>query len=643
MLFSRDPLAHLHVRTASRETIDPEEIFSDAGVYLPEDADEVYERQKKLEVPTNRYMSHILGFIVAVGFLFLFFRIGYMNFAQGAHYIGLAQKNAERAFTLLSPRGDVFDSYGKVLATTRSGFDVEARMSLVQEGGTAFVDLVRAADVRGDSYEVILKRLESAQEKHTERVILARSVPLEDIGELEERLRPYAGIVMRERPLRSYPYGAYAAHVLGYTGSVSEQDIATGLYFSYEEIGKDGIEAVYDAQIRGKAGQAVVFVDAVGRPLGEKIVREAYKGSDIITTLDIGLQKISFEALEKALRQKGLRSGAVVALDPRDGAVRALVSLPSFDPNSFAAGFKTTEYKKLIGDSSKPLFNRASSGEYSSGSVIKPFLAAGALEERIISSKKVLYTNGAISVPSVYDPSVIYTFRDWKNHGAVDMRRAIAVSSNVYFYTIGGGYEGQEGLGIERIKKYLSLFGWGAPTGIDLPFEASGFLPTPAWKKEKKQEEWFIGDTYNASIGQGDVLVTPLQLANALAGIANGGFRITPHLVDRVGIEKYSFAREPLSIAPENIQPVREGMRAAVVEGSSQMLNSLPVKIAGKTGTAQVDASRGVTNAFFMGFAPYENPELVLVVLLEKGGESTEAVKVAKEILEHYFSTDTGS
>src|SRR3989344_5521689 len=238
MLFSRDPLAHLHVRTASRETIDPEEIFSDAGVFLPEDVDEAYERQKKLEGPTNRYMSHILGFIVAVGFLFLFFRIGYMNFAQGAHYIGLAQKNAERAFTLLSPRGDVFDSYGKVLATTRSGFDVEARMSLVQEGGTAFVDLVRAADVRGDSYEVILKRLESAQEKHTDRVILARSVPLEDIGE--------------------------------------------GLYFSYEEIGKDGIEAVYDAQIRGKAGQAVVFVDAVGRPLGEKIVREAYKGSDII-------------------------------------------------------------------------------------------------------------------------------------------------------------------------------------------------------------------------------------------------------------------------------------------------------------------------------------------------------------------------
>lgn len=639
MFFARDPLDRLSVRTSSRQLIEPEEIFSDVGVSLPEDADEAYERQKKFEVPTNRYTSLMLGFIAAAGFLFLFFRIGYMNFVQGTQYLSLAQKNAERAFTLLSPRGDIFDRYGRVLATTRSGFDIEARMSLVKEQGVALEDLARAADAEGDSYEVILKRLQTALEKHTERVILARSVPFGDIGELEEHLRPYAGIVMRERPLRSYPHGMFAAHALGYTGSVSERDIATSFYLPYEEIGKDGIEAAYDADIRGKAGQAVVFVDAVGRPLGEKIVREAQKGSDIFTTLDIDLQKISFEALEKALRTKGLRSGAVVALDPRDGAVRAMVSLPSFDPNNFAAGFKQSEYEKLIGDSSKPLFNRAVSGEYSSGSVIKPFLAAAALEEGIISPSKILYTNGAISVPSVYDPSVIYTFRDWKNHGALDMRRAIAISSNVYFYTIGGGYEGQEGLGIERIKKYLTLFGWGVPTGIDLPSEAKGFVPTPAWKKEKKQEEWFIGDTYNTSIGQGDVLVTPLQLASSLAGIANGGFHITPHLIDRVGAARYSAAREVLSIALENIRPAKEGMRAAVVEGSSQMLNGLPVKIAGKTGTVQVGTERGVTNAIFMGFAPYEDPELVLVVLLEKGGESTEAVRVAKEILEQYFST----
>jgi penicillin-binding protein 2 len=312
------------------------------------------------------------------------------------------------------------------------------------------------------------------------------------------------------------------------------------------------------------------------------------------------------------------------------------VSLPDYDPNDFASGLDPEEYDKLIYNKAEPLFNRAIGGMYPSGSIIKPFLASAALHEDIIASTTFLYTDGSISVPSKYDPSVIYTFNDWKNHGSVNMREAIAVSSNVYFYIIGGGYKGREGLGIERIKEYLSIFGWGKKTSIDLYGEADGFLPDPEWKRRERGEEWYIGDTYQASIGQGNLLATPLQVAASIASVANSGTLFVPHVVARIGDDPYIPESKSLPFSSHTLRVVQEGMRNAVLEGSSQILRDLPIAVAGKTGTAETGGED--THAWFAGFAPYENPELVIVVMMEDGGRATEAVYVARDILNIYYS-----
>ncbi|MEK7627153.1 MAG: penicillin-binding transpeptidase domain-containing protein, partial [Patescibacteria group bacterium] len=317
---------------------------------------------------------------------------------------------------------------------------------------------------------------------------------------------------------------------------------------------------------------------------------------------------------------------------------------PSFNNNIFnafnAGNSLSANSQDIFDDSAKPLFNRVVSGIYPPGSTIKPFLAMGILEEGLISPFKKIFAAGSITIANEYNPSTFYTFRDWKEHGWINMIDAIAQSSNVYFYTFGGGYGDINGLGIDKIKYYLTKFNFGSKTNIDLPGETAGMIPDPQWKREVKNENWYIGDTYNASIGQGDVAVTPVQLVSAISYIATKKW-YTPHLIKKLIVgEQYKtieIDEVDYNISDKNINTAREGMRQAVVRGSARSLFDILRPVAGKTGTAQF-GSDGKYHAWFAGFAPFDNPELAIVVLIEGGGEgSFAAVPVAKEVLEWYF------
>ena len=351
------------------------------------------------------------------------------------------------------------------------------------------------------------------------------------------------------------------------------------------------------------------------------------------------------------MKRVGAEKAVGVALNPKTGGVLALVSIPSFDNNLFSKEANLEDLKNLLTDEEEPLFNRVIAGRYSTGSTIKPLVAIAALEEKIISPDKKIFDDvGYIEIQHKYDPEIVYTFRDWAIHNWVDLRKAIAESCNVYFYTIGGGYKDQKGLGPSKIKKYLELFGWNNKTGIDLPNEVNGFIPSPEWKKENKNENWWDGDTYNLSIGQGDVMITPLEVVTAFAAIANGGVlykpRVVKEIVDKeknlVGEIKPEIQKKDF-VDPDNLQIVREGMRKAVTgqgapRASSVLLNSLPVALAAKTGTAQTSIPDTYHN-WITVFGPYDDPQIVLTIMFENVKEAqVVALPAAKEILEWYFN-----
>ena len=405
-------------------------------------------------------------------------------------------------------------------------------------------------------------------------------------------------------------------------------------------IGKDGLELQYEKELRGVPGKIAISVNSDNTILKTLVAKEARQGNNLVLSIDGELQKILVDSLRDKMAQTNAPGAAAVVLDVKSGEILSLVSLPSFDNNIFNASLINKTYQELINNKNRPLFNRAISGFYPAGSTIKPFIASAALVEKTIDpSYKVDDTLGYISIPNEYNPEVTYIYRDWQPHGFVDMRRALAVSANVYFYTIGGGYKNIKGLGINKIEKYLKLFGFGASLGIDLPGETGGLVPNPDWKMKTRQENWFTGDTYNVSIGQGDIKVTPLQLAAAMAAVANGGTFYEPTVAFEVVTAEGGHRRFDPVVRRSDIvdglvlRVVRDGLRQAVTSGSARGLSGLPLAVAGKTGTAETGGSHP-PHAWFTGFAPFDSPQLVVTVLVEEGGEGSQAaVPVARDII----------
>jgi penicillin-binding protein 2 len=463
--------------------------------------------------------------------------------------------------------------------------------------------------------------------------LIQENLPYQKALLLEVEAAKLPGVVLEISSRREYLGGEELSHLLGYTGKISPEELKEKPeYFLFNDyIGKAGLEASYENILKGQDGKKQIEIDSLGRE--KKVIKSwpSQSGLDLILSIDLDLQKKAALALKNGLKQAGSKKGAIIALDPRNGEVLAMVSLPGFDNNKFSQGMGEEEYKKLVNNPNQPLFLRAISGQYPSGSTIKLLIATAALEEGIIISQTVINSTGGIKIGKWF-------FHDWKagGHGLTRVNKAIAESVNTFFYYIGGGYEDFQGLGLEEINKYLRLFGLSKILGIDLPNEKPGFLPSREWKEKEKGEPWYIGDTYHLVIGQGDILVTPLQVASWTATVANGGILYQPHLTinkKQLTISDQEYIIRKNFISPSNLDIVRKGMREAVISGSARGLSDLTIKVASKTGTAQTGGDKK-PHAWFTCFAPYDNPQIVITVLVENGGEgSGAALKVAREVL----------
>ncbi|MEK7520235.1 MAG: penicillin-binding protein 2 [Patescibacteria group bacterium] len=632
------------VKKSEKWSIDPEEILLDRA--SAEKLDD-----SKFEVPIPAHNIVALCVLACTVLTVFVARAGYLEIERGAAYSALAQNNKTRHYPVLATRGIMYDRNGTPLVSNIPSFDVIVVPA----------DLPRARETRRSESDALARMLSVQPELLWEQFtrldlsdvqpfVLKENVDRDAALRLETALDEFPGIELEKNAVRSYADGPYFSQVVGYVGRASESDLArNAALFGVDSVGKIGVEGSYDGMLRGVNGIIEREIDAVARLRKEEQVSLEETGASVVLTIDGELQKKLTDTLAAAVAATpSSKGGAAVALDPRDGAVLALVSVPSYDNNIFSHTASLEEYQSLEQDSAHPLFDRAIAGQYPPGSSIKPFLAASALTEGIITERTTVVSTGAITIQSPYSPEVVYTYRDWKagGHGVVNIIRAIADSVNTFFYSIGGGYGDVQGLGVQKIKEYLSLFGFGSATGIDIPGEGEGTVPDPAWKEQELGERWLLGDTYNISIGQGNLLVTPLQLAAAYGALANGGALLQPFVVESVlDKNKNVIAKNERTVMREQVVPqeylniARRGMRETVLSGTAQSLQSLPVTTAGKTGTAQ--APGGFTHAWFSSFAPYQDPEIVLIVLVENGGEGSQvAVPVAKEVYEWYFSRD---
>lgn len=450
--------------------------------------------------------------------------------------------------------------------------------------------------------------------KRSEENRLARSVIFAERGTLEDR----NGVPLAfneggrgEFPARVYTNAGGLAHVLGY--AKPPQKDSSGIYYQERYIGIDGAERAYDALLSGENGSKIIEEDALGAVVSENIVRPPRHGETVTLSVDSRLSAALFDAMRSRVLASGFSGGAGVILDARTGEVLSLVSYPEYKPQALAEGSDVALVRGYFNAPDTPLLMRAARGLYTPGSIVKPYLAAGALAENIIDPAREILSEGFISIPNPYNPSLETRFNDWKAHGFVSMREAIAVSSNVYFFEIGGGYKNQRGLGIAGIEQYLRLFGFGTTTNFILG-DVPGVLPNPAWKeKHFPDDPWRIGDTYNTAIGQYGLQVTPLQAARAAGALATG---VLVEPVLRAGEEG---KKNPVGIAPEHLSVVREGMRLGVVEGTASSLNLPFVRVAAKTGTAELGVSKRRVNSWSTGFFPYETGRYAFAVVLEGG------------------------
>lgn len=573
-------------------------------------------------------------------FLAIFLKLFSMQIVNGQEYRTRAENNRIKNEEIKALRGVIYDRNGELLVKNSPNFTLYFIPSEVSEEEISALAKRISSLISLKEEEIIELYLKNDPLSNTP-VIIKDYIEYSEAINLKIVLNDYPSVRLETLSVREYQKGEAFSHLLGYMGKITEEELA--LYPDYlplDYIGKVGLEKWYEEKLKGKDGVQQVERDNLNKTKNIIATEEPEPGENLILSIEAGLQEVLSDSLVRSVKANHGTGGAAIALNPKTGAVLALVSYPSYDNNLFFTGIKPEEYQALADNPNKPFVVRATSGEYPPGSTIKPLIAAAALEEKIITPSTTILSTGGIQIDKWYFP-------DWKagGHGLTSVVKAIAESVNTFFYAIGGGYQDIEGLGLDIINKYLEKFGLNSQLGLDFPGEKMGFLPSRQWKEETKGEKWYIGDTYHLAIGQGDILVTPLQVASYTAAIANGGTLYKPYLVDKfTDLEKNEiFSQEPEIIndnfiRPENINLVKRGLREAVLSGSAQALQSLPFSSAGKTGTAQF-ASGKKTHAWFTCFAPYENPEIVITVIVEQGGEGhAAALPVAKDGLAWYFS-----
>lgn len=444
---------------------------------------------------------------------------------------------------------------------------------------------------------------------------------------------PAGDVNKLESPSRSYFSKPGFGLLLGYVSAPAKDK--TGKYWQDNFIGKDGIENFYNGRLTGVNGERITEMDVQGNIHSENIILPPQKGEDLYLSIDSRIQNKMYESIASMAENVRFQGGAGVIMDIHNGELLAITSYPEYDSTVLSNGKDKDKINNYFKDKRKVFLNRSVSGLYSPGSIVKPFFAYAALIEEVINPAKKILANGFISIPNPYYPEQKSIFKDHDVFGYVDMRKAIAVSSDIYFYEIGGGFEDQKGLGILNLDKYSKIFGIGEKTGIDLIGEKSGLIPTPEWKaKTFKGDPWRIGDTYNTSIGQYGFQVTPVQMAKATAGLASMGKFYAPHILK----DDESFKENLIETKfdEEKMKVVFEGMRMAVTEGTCVALNLPNIKVAAKSGTAQVGLGNTNTNSWVIGFFPYENPKYAFALVMERGPKSASgnATRVMREVVD---------
>jgi penicillin-binding protein 2 len=589
----------------------------------------------------------VMQYVVTAAFAALAISFWIFQIAQHEKFREMAEENHIRRLPLPAPRGVLLDRDGKVLVENRDSYSI----ALVREQTRNLDETLNVlAFATGTDEEQLRETVARRRREPSYRpIVLIENASFPQAVAVEARQWELPGIIVQHVPSRHYPASEMAAHLFGYVSEIAETQLQKAEYTGAEPgsiVGQAGVELAYNKLLMGEDGTKMVVVNSVGREIGKPLGEDPPKeGTRLQLTIDADVQ----QAAEDGFEASGF-NGAAVVLDPRNGEVLAFTSRPAYDPNAFAGGIDRATWAKLNTDDLRPLQNRALQGRYSPGSTFKMAVGLAGLEEGIISPNFTVHCGGGANFYGRF-------FKCWQKggHGTVDLRHAIEQSCDVYFYTVGNM------LGVDKINKWATLFGLGVRSGIDLPNEVQGLVPSTAWKAANtKEKKWYAGETISVAIGQGQVSVTPISLAVYTATLANGGTRVTPHLVKAMddGQELKPVPPPPpqsqVEVSPEKLQAIRDGMWLVVNGGSGTARRAaIPGKdVCGKTGTAQVISNQGRTAArttknlrdhgWFTFFAPRDNPEIAGVVFLEHGIHSANAASVAKHILEMYFAKKEG-
>lgn len=588
-----------------------------------------------------------LGYLmagIAVIFMALLLRAWYLQITKGSYYKEQSENNRVRVVYIQPPRGLIFDRHGELLANNVPSFNLYLVLEDISGKKGVLDELARF--IQMDPAELERRITSHKNDVPYMPMKIKEGLSLKEVALIESHRLDLAGTILVPEPQRNYIYGPLAAHLLGYVGEISPtqlQEPENEEVLPGSSVGQSGIEKTYDTHIRGEVGEKIIEVDAVGHEMKVLRVQDPTSGNDLYLTIDLNVQKVAEEAL-------GKEAGTIVALNPRNGEILAMVSHPAFDPNQLSQTLSTADWDALSSDPGHPLTNRAIQGQYPPGSTFKLVVSSAALETKEVKPEEpVLCTGGMYFGKRVY--------KDWKRggHGVMDLHSAIVQSCDVYFYEMG------RRLGIDRLADYAFRFGLGQPTGIELASEKSGVIPTSQWKVRAKGEPWYPGETLSASIGQGFVTVTPIQLANLIGTVAMSGVRYQPHLIkairDRATGRLFEFPPVQLGrveLAKGTYNAIRQALSGVVSEphGTGAAARSQFVTIGGKTGTAQVvEEKAGVEtkslpkelqdHAWFIAFAPVEDPQIAVAVLVEHGGHGGEtAAPPAKRVIEEYLKND---
>jgi penicillin-binding protein 2 len=597
---------------------------------------------------------NVLQYLTVVTFTALAVSFWVLQVVQHEKFEEMAENNHQRTLALRAPRGIVFDRDGHVLVENRHSYSI----SIDRERSK---DLNRTVTLLSSVLGVPEARVREVVDRHRREptyrpIVVIQDATLAQVAAVTARRLDFElhDVLVQEVPTRRYPTDSMAAHLFGYVGEASDAQVAATANAddslkSGDIVGQSGIEKIYNSYLMGEDGARRVVVNSVGREIRTLEEVPPTEGRRLQLTIDYDLQK----ALEDGFKASGGYNGASVILDPHTGEVLAFTSIPAYDPNAFAAGIDRATWSALNTDDTKPLQDRAIQGRYPPGSTFKMAVATAALEEGIVSPDFKVYCPGHAVF---FGRSFQCSLPNGRGHGTIDMRQAIEKSCNVYFYTVGNM------VGIDKIHKWATLLGLGEKTGIDLPNEAQGLVPSPEWKRERFKEKWYAGETISVSIGQGAVSLTPISEAVYISTIANGGTRVTPHLLKAVDDGKGWNPVPPpaphsvVQLKRETLEALHDALwRVVNAAGTGGNARLVGYDVSGKTGTAQVisleggKAAKGKTekdlrdNGWFVFFAPRDNPQISGVVFVEHGGHGgTTAAPIAKHVLETFFAKREG-